>query len=180
MSGPSQAIASPVILRMPRLSTAAILVSDMAAQTTGPRTAADGELRLELAPQLPEVARMVEALEAYAERTGLPTDTAYQVTLVLDELVTNIVSYGVAPGETRPITLSLSWAGGVLEIVLSDPGKPFDPRSVPPPDTGASLDDRRIGGLGVHIARSFMDSLDWRHDGGRNHLTLVKRIEGGA
>ena len=97
----------------------------MAAQTTGPQTAADGELRLEMAPQLP-------ALEAYAERTGLPTETAYQVTLVLDELVTNIVSYGVAPGETRPITLNLSCAGDVLEVVLSDPGKPFHPRSVPP------------------------------------------------
>ena len=153
---------------------------EMAAQETGPQTAADGELRLELAPQLPEIARMVEALEAYAERTGLPTETAYQVTLVLDELVTNIVSYGVPPGETRPITLRLSYTGGVLEIVLSDPGKPFDPRSVPPPDTGASLEDRQIGGLGVHIARSFMDSLDWRYDGGENHLTLVKRVEARA
>ncbi len=152
----------------------------MAAQTTGPQTAADGELRLELAPQLSEIARMVEALEAYAERTGLPTETAYQVTLVLDELVANIVSYGVAPGETRPIGLSLSYTGGVLEIVLSDPGKPFDPRSVPAPDTEVSLEDRQIGGLGVHIARSFMDSLDWRYDGGRNHLTLVKRVGAGA
>jgi serine/threonine-protein kinase RsbW len=151
----------------------------MATQDTGPQ-AADGKLRLELAPQLAEIARMVEALEAYADRMGLPTETAYQVTLVLDELVTNIVSYGIDPGETRPITVSLSYTGGVLEIVLSDPGKPFDPRSVPPPDTEASLDDRRIGGLGVHIARSFMDSLDWRHDGGRNHLTLVKRVAADA
>src|SRR5258708_2527360 len=98
----------------------------MAAQGTGPQTATDGELRLELAPRLPEIARMVEALEAYGERIGLPTETAYQVTLVLDELVTNIVSYGVEPDETRPITLRLSCVDGVLEIVLSDPGKPFD------------------------------------------------------
>ena len=126
---------------------------EMAAQDTGPQ-AADGELRLELAAQLPEIARMVEALEAYAEQTGLPTETAYQITLVLDELVTNIVSYGVAPGETRPITLSLTYAGGVLEIVLSDPGKPFDPRNAPPPDTEASLEDRQIGGLGVHLVRT--------------------------
>jgi serine/threonine-protein kinase RsbW len=152
----------------------------MAAHDSGPQKAADGELRLELAPQLPEITRMVEALEAFAERMGLPTETAYQITLVLDELVTNIVSYGVAPDETRPITLRLSYVDGVLEIVLSDPGKPFDPRTVTTPDTEAALEDRRIGGLGVHIARSFMDSLDYRYDGGENHLTLVKRVDGAA
>jgi len=156
---------------------AGIFAAAMAAPHT--QQAAESELRLELAPQLPEIARMVAALEAYAERAGLPTETACQVTLVLDELVTNIVSYGVAPGETRPITLRLRYAGGVLEIVLSDPGKPFDPRSVPAPDTEASLEDRKIGGLGLHIARSFMDSLDWRYDGW-NHLTLTKRVGGGA
>jgi two-component sensor histidine kinase len=67
-----------------------------------------------------------------------------EVTLVLDELVTNIVSYGVLPGETRSITLWLSYTGG------------------------------------VHIARSFMDSLDWRYDGSENHLMLVKRVGAGA
>ena len=51
-------------------------------------------------------------------------------------------------------------------------------RTIPPPDTEASLEDRKIGGLGIHIARSFMDSLDYRYDGGRDHLTLVKRIGG--
>jgi serine/threonine-protein kinase RsbW len=151
----------------------------MAEHGTGPQDAG-GELRLELAARLPEIARMVEAVEAFAERVGLPGEALYQVILVLDELVTNIVSYGIEAGETRPIVLQVGYSGGVLKIVVSDPGRPFDPRTIPPPDTAAALEDRKIGGLGIHIARSFMDSLDYRYDGGRNHLTLVKRIEGSA
>jgi serine/threonine-protein kinase RsbW len=152
----------------------------MAESGIGPPEAVHGELKIELAARLSEIARLVEAFEAFADRLGFPADAALQVTLVLDELVTNIVTYGVRPGETAPITVELSYADGVLRIVLSDPGRPFDPRTVKPPDTSASLEDRQIGGLGVHIARAYMDSLDYRYDGGRNHLTLVRRIGGKA
>ena len=148
----------------------------MAERSIGPQEAVDGELKLELAARLPEIARLVEAFEAFAERLRLPPEAVHQVTLVLDELVTNIVTYGVKPDETRPITVQLSHGGGVLKIVLSDPGRPFDPLTVKPPDTTATLEERQIGGLGVHLARSFMDQLDYRYDGGKNQLTLVKRI----
>ncbi len=148
----------------------------MAERSIGPQEAVDGELKLELAARLPEIARLVEAFEAFAERLRFPPEAVHQVTLVLDELVTNIVTYGVKPGETAPITVQLSHGGGVLKIVLSDPGRPFDPLTVKPPDTTATLEERQIGGLGVHLARSFMDSLDYRYDGGKNHLTLIKRI----
>lgn len=151
----------------------------MADQGIGAQEAIEGELRLELAARLPEIARMVEAVESFADSHGWPPDVTYQVTVVLDELVTNAVSYGIAPGETRPIVLRIRQADGVLEIVLSDPGQPFDPRTAPEPDTEASLEDRKIGGLGIHIARSFMDRLDYRYDG-HNHLTLVKRLGGTA
>ena len=76
----------------------------MAERSIGPQEAADGELKLELAARLPEIARLVEAFEAFAERLRFPPETVHQVTLVLDELVTNIVTYGVKPGETEPIT----------------------------------------------------------------------------
>jgi serine/threonine-protein kinase RsbW len=112
----------------------------MAERSIGPQEAVDGELRLELAARLPEIARLVEAFEAFAERLRFPPETVHQVTLVLDELVTNIVTYGVTPGEPEPITVELSQAGGVLRIVLSDPGRPFDPLTVKPPDLAATLD----------------------------------------
>src|SRR5512132_2437642 len=89
----------------------------MAERSIGPQEAVDGELKLELAARLPEIARLVEAFEAFAERLRFPPEAVHQVTLVLDELVTNIVTYGVKPGETAPITVQLSHGGGVLKIV---------------------------------------------------------------
>ena len=133
-------------------------------------------VRLVLAPQLGEIARMVEAVEGFGERLGFPAATLYQVTLVLDELITNIVSYGIEPDESRPIIVELSYADGALTIALSDPGRPFDPSTVPAPDIEASLADRKVGGLGVHFARTMMDSFDYRHADGRNYVTLTKQI----
>ncbi len=133
-------------------------------------------VKLALAPRLDEIGRMVEAVEAFGERSGFPAATLYQVALVLDELITNIVSYGVDPQESRPITVELTYADGTLTIAVSDPGRPFDPRSVPAPDIEASLEDRKVGGLGVHLARTMMDSFDYRYADGRNNVTLMKQV----
>jgi serine/threonine-protein kinase RsbW len=136
-------------------------------------------LKLELEAELPEIGRMAEELEALGERLELPFEVVQQVTLVLDELLTNIISYGMEPGEKRPIVLAVERKGDVLHIELSDGGKPFDPTKTPPPDLDASLEDRKIGGLGIHFARTMMDSFEYRRDGDRNHVTLTKRIAAG-
>ena len=134
-------------------------------------------LALDLLPELAEIGRLTGEVEAFCERLAFPVAAIYQITLVLDELVTNVISHGIAPGETLPITVSLRHDDGVLTIELSDPGRPFDPRTVPPPNAEAPLEEREIGGLGVHFARTMVDSIDYRYADSRNHLTLVKRIQ---
>jgi serine/threonine-protein kinase RsbW len=136
----------------------------------------NGKLRLELAPQLPEIGRLVEAFKEFAARHGISPTVTHDVTLVLDELITNVVEHGIEPGEILPIVVDVDFAAPTLRILVSDPGRPFDPRNAPLPDLDLPLEERKIGGLGIHFARTFMDSLDYRFDGGRNHLTLVKRI----
>jgi serine/threonine-protein kinase RsbW len=132
-------------------------------------------LKLDLAPRLDEFDRIVAALEDFA---GLDGTTLQQVTLALDELFTNIVTYGAITDPSACIALDIVLEDDVMRIALSDPGRPFDPTTLAPPDLEASLEERQIGGLGVHFARTLMDSLDYRHADGRNHLTLCKRISG--
>ncbi len=133
-------------------------------------------LALELAPDLGEITRLIEVFENLGEQLQLAPDTLYQMTLVLDELVTNTISYGGILPSDGPIRVEFKVADGVLEIVLSDPGKRFDPRHAPAPDTGQALEDRQIGGLGVHLVRSMVDSFDYCHEAGRNRVTLRKRL----
>ena len=140
------------------------------------RLAPPQTVSVDLAPRLGEIVRMFGIVEAFGEQHGIPAATLYQVTLVLDELITNIVSYGIEPGDSRPIRLALSHDGEALTVALSDHGRRFDPRTVAPPDTTSTLEDREIGGLGVHFARTMMDTFDWRYEGGCNHVTLTKRL----
>jgi anti-sigma regulatory factor (Ser/Thr protein kinase) len=146
-----------------------------APQSVGPDKA---RLTLDLAPRLTELDRIVAKLEEFAGRTGLDLTTLQQVTLAIDELFTNIVSYGGITGPAASISLDVVLDGSVLRIALSDPGRPFDPREHRPPDFEASLEDRPIGGLGVHLARALVDTLVYYREDGRNHLALTKRIPG--
>jgi serine/threonine-protein kinase RsbW len=135
-------------------------------------------LALELAPDLGEISRLIQAFESLGEQLQVGPDTLYQMTLVLDELVTNVISYGGIVPSDGPIRVEFKAADGVLETVISDPGKPFDPSNAPEPDTDQTLEDRKIGGLGVHLARSMVDSFEYGYEAGRNRVTLRKRLAG--
>ena len=66
-----------------------------------------------------------------------------------------------------------------LTIDIIDDGLPFNPLTEGPSvDVNAPIEERRIGGLGIHLVRSMMDDLSYRRENGKNHLTLTKRFEG--
>jgi serine/threonine-protein kinase RsbW len=111
-----------------------------------------------------------------AERAGFDSCTVYQVELAVDEACSNIIKHAYG-GEDRGV-IECSWhiQDGDLVIVLRDYGQPFDPASVPEPDTEASLEERTGGGLGLFFIHQMMDEVifDFESEPG-NVLTLVKR-----
>ena len=66
---------------------------------------------------------------------------------------------------------------GEIAVLLEDDATPFNPLDAPPPDLEKSLEDRPIGGLGVHLVRNTMDSLVYRHEAGFNRLAMRKRLD---
>jgi anti-sigma regulatory factor (Ser/Thr protein kinase) len=128
-----------------------------------------------LRTDLSELAALAAFVDGFAAAQALPAEVAFQLNLVLEELVTNTVSHG-HPGAAGTIHLRLERAGDVVEAELVDAGLAFDPRTAPPPDLDAPLEERRAGGLGVHLVRQFVDEIDYRREGGRNHLRLRKRV----
>ena len=123
-----------------------------------------------------EIARTAEAIEAYGESHGWPMKWVMNLNLSLDELITNIVSYGYRDGEEHEIRITLTEEEGSLKVVLEDDGIPFDPLSdAPDPDLDADVEERRIGGLGVHFVKSLMDEVAYERRGGCNRLTLIQR-----
>lgn len=137
---------------------------------------AAADLTLRLSSKLEEIGRLAAAVEAFGAAHGLSDEVVFAVNLSLDEVVTNVISYAFDDVRDHPIDVRLQLEGGVLSAEVSDDGRPFNPGDVPAPDLDVPIDERRIGGLGVHLVREMMDSLDYRREADRNVLTLRKRI----
>ena len=71
--------------------------------------------------------------------------------------------------------MALGWRAARLRISFVDDGRPFDPLAFRRPDLEEATEERGIGGLGIHIVRSLVHQARYRHEGGRNHLHLVRR-----
>ncbi len=132
----------------------------------------------ELKNDIRELAALSRHLETLADRAGIPGRTMLEVNLALDELFTNILSYGFPQGGEHRIRFLLDAGPEMLTIVVEDDGVPFDPVSCAAATTPpCGLEERRVGGLGLHLVRKLVDDMSYRRTAGRNVLTLRKRID---
>lgn len=105
-------------------------------------------------------------------------DIAFATNLCLEELITNTIQYGLANAPDHAIHISIDRSPDWLEIFIRDDAPPFDPfAAVPTPDIEAGVDERDIGGLGVHLVRTLMDEVLSVHDGAGNLITLKKTLK---
>ena len=102
----------------------------------------------------------------------------FRVNLVLEELAMNIISHGGdEDGRTPGIEINIASRRDELRIEVTDNGRPFDPlKDVPAtPVIDENTEIAPVGGIGLHLVRSMMDSLSYRHEGGRNRLAMTAR-----
>jgi anti-sigma regulatory factor (Ser/Thr protein kinase) len=123
-----------------------------------------------------EIERVVELAERFAGEHQLPADIVMTIHLVLDEVVANIIAHGYDDTAEHQIHVTLALDESVLTIRVEDDGRPFDPLAAPPPDLDLPLEERPVGGLGIHIVRSVMDAVEYHRDGDRNQLIMKKTI----
>jgi serine/threonine-protein kinase RsbW len=102
--------------------------------------------------------------------------TIYRVQLAVDEACTNIIKHAYS-GQKGPVAIICELVNDNLVITIRDKGKPFDPRSVPPPDLDVDLDRREIGGLGIYFMRKMMDEVSYEFSSEEgNKLTMRRRL----
>lgn len=133
------------------------------------------QLRLE--PLHSEIPRLLEWVEARCAASGVGREIAMKLALALEEAVANAINHGL-PGSPPPHRLAVRLgfdADGVVAEVI-DNGRPFDPTDAPDPDLTSSLEERQLGGLGIHLMRELMDGLDYRRSGDMNILRLRKAL----
>ncbi|WP_159910906.1 ATP-binding protein [Pantoea sp. 18069] len=129
-------------------------------------------LRCDLHGTVQELPAFFERLEAWADASGVPPGPAARLGLMLDEWLTNVAmhAYGSQGG---PVSVQVDFLPPeILQCVVRDRGPAFDPTGIEEPDVGVCLDDREIGGLGIHFVRRLAHHFSYRRDGDCNEVTL--------
>ena len=123
-----------------------------------------------------ELQGALDGVEGSCRAGGLAVETALEVRLVAEEMLTNFVKYAHTPSDARLVELRLAVSSEAVRMEFRDAGPPFNPLDVPPPDLTSPPEERGIGGLGVHLVKSLVDDASYAREGKVNVLVLIKRV----
>lgn len=132
-------------------------------------------IQLKVKPDLSSASQILEEVVQFFQNHEVDSIFADQIILILDELVTNCINYGQQPGIESSILLDIQLTSKDVEISLKDNGIPFDPREIEDPDLDTPIEDRKIGGLGIHLVRSLSDSFSYQRNGDFNEIRVTKK-----
>ncbi|HSG44221.1 MAG TPA: PAS domain S-box protein [Anaerolineales bacterium] len=135
-----------------------------------------GRLELKIKNQIDEMAVIEDKFEAFARKQGIPDEDRQKVSIVLDELMNNIISYAYQDEKEHIIEVQFVLTGNRLVTTIRDDGSPFNPFGLEPPEINLAIEERQIGGLGIHLVRSMMDEYMYHRQIGKNVVTLAKII----
>ena len=134
-------------------------------------------LELTIQNQISEIGKASATLEAFAAQQQLAGQVVVAMQIVFEELLSNIIKYNYDSEEPRDIEITVQAAEDQVTATIIDDGIAFDPFDAPAPDTTLALEEREVGGLGVHIVRTMMDSVSYQRDGNRNVVTVSKHLD---
>jgi sigma-B regulation protein RsbU (phosphoserine phosphatase) len=128
--------------------------------------------------EMTEVGRMRAFFFSVCREHGIDDDTAKTLNLALEEWVANVINYAYPKGMRGHVEVTADVTADVLTLVIKDHGAPFDPTQHEEVDIDADLDERAIGGLGIHLVRTIMDTVEYqRTTDGYNRLVLTKGLK---
>jgi anti-sigma regulatory factor (Ser/Thr protein kinase) len=130
--------------------------------------------------RLSGVAIMNEQLAKMCKQWNISKDVAFSMNLALEEIVTNIINHGYGGREEYDIAIRFSLDKHNMRIQVKDSAPEFNPLDVEEPDDlGKPLEERNIGGLGIHLVKKFTDNFNYRRSKNKNIVTLLKSFENG-
>lgn len=115
--------------------------------------------------------KITEFAEKFLTEEDCAPKLVHQMIIALDEIYSNIVKYSRA----SDIELTCSVAEDMIYLTFSDNGIPYNPIEANEPDITLPMQERPIGGLGLHMVRKMMDYIDYKHEDDRNVFTIGKK-----
>ncbi|WP_373500544.1 ATP-binding protein [Desulfococcus sp.] len=134
------------------------------------------EIGFRLRNDLSELETLRTKLDQFKAEADIPDKTLFELNLILDELFTNVVSCGYRDMDEHWVEIAISREGKLLTLCVMDDGVPFNPSTVRALDTSCPVNERRIGGVGIHLVKRLTDDMAYRRANDRNIVTLSKKL----
>ncbi len=134
--------------------------------------AMNDKLTISMSNDMAALTRLMGRANTFFEDRGLPKRVVHTANLALEEILTNVVKYAYPDAAEHQISVSIELSSQELVILFSDDGLEFNPVTCPEPQLKESILDSQTGGLGIHLVRQTVDSLDYRREGERNLVTI--------
>jgi len=138
---------------------------------------AKNKVSSKLKSNLSELDALCQKLEKFGQSIGLSKKCIFEANLALDELFTNIISYGFDDKNEHTIKVTITLQNENLIFNIEDDGIPFNPTKVETPDLECTIEECKIGGLGIHLAKNLMDEVCYQRCNDKNILTLKKNVK---
>ena len=153
-------------------------ITALAIRYLGPAGSHNEQMQFTLKNRLPEIARLTERLGRFAADNELTPSVLHDINLALEEAVTNIISYGYSDNREHEILIHIRIKPGEVIVELKDDARAFNPLTAPQTDVTKPLDQRTVGGLGIHLMRNLMDKIEYLRLEDGNLLIMKKNIVG--
>ena len=134
------------------------------------------QLELTLVNQKSEIAKLHDRLEGFLGGQDVPLRSIHDLQLALEEHLTNVISYGYNDDKAHQIRIRVCLNGSELKVAVEDDAVPFNPLDHPTPDFSMPIEERSVGGLGIHMMRKSLDAMEYHRADSKNILVMTKRI----
>ena len=124
-----------------------------------------------------QVPKLNAFMDSAMEKLHLDSTLAHKLRLAVEEAVVNVMEYAYPVENNGEITIKVMSDGHRMKVTIIDNGIPFDPTTIEKADTTLSVEERKIGGLGLLLVRELMDNINYEREDNRNILTLIKIID---
>ena len=133
-------------------------------------------MNITISNTISEIGLVIDNFADFAAPSISDIEQIHKLSIVLDEVLSNIIAYGYQDGKTHQIQVSCEIEGARLTLRFKDDGIPFNPLSTDVPKASLAIDNPRIGGLGIKLMKNLVDDMEYQRDNDFNVLHITKLI----
>jgi len=139
--------------------------------------ASEKSISIKIKNNFSELEKVNYAFEEFIIIHQLTADVSNPINLALDEILNNTITYGYQDEKDHEISIEIKLLDDKISLYIEDDSLPFNPLEVKESDTKSKLEERAVGGLGIHLIRNLLDNISYEYKKEKNCLTLEKKIK---